>query len=185
MGPARRHLDCLAAQSGGLAEQVSADPLGVLRNFALAFAAEDVHILVNDLPAEKRATSMLRRQGANLARLHFHHWRTDRVWLRDSGPIFVKKRVGESASQQISEKQIPFGGDSQKSEDLAITNWRFNAWAKYDNWHNDDLIPRHVAELYAMPSFEPTVTLADGANEFNSAWCSKAAPSTRMARACC
>jgi agmatine deiminase len=51
---------------------------------------EDVNILVNDLPAEKRATQLLRRAGANMARLHFHHWATDRVWLRDSGPIFVK-----------------------------------------------------------------------------------------------
>jgi agmatine deiminase len=88
---------------------------------------EDVHILVQDETAEKRATKMLRRQGANLARLHFHCWRTDRVWLRDSGPIFVKNPQGETA----------------------LTNWKFNAWAKYDN-------------LYEMPSFEPTVTLANG-----------------------
>ncbi len=105
-------------------------------------SVEDVHILVNDLAAEKRATGMLRRQGANLARLHFHRWRTDRIWLRDSGPIFVK---AEDDDGQV-----------------AITNWRFNAWAKYENWHNDDLIPKHVAELYAMPVTEPTVTLADG-----------------------
>lgn len=105
-------------------------------------SSEDVHILVDDLAAEKRATRMLRRQGANLARLHFHPWRTDRVWLRDSGPIFVKQGEGE--------------------DQLAITNWRFNAWAKYDNWRNDDLIPQHVSELYAMPAVEPRVTLADG-----------------------
>lgn len=104
--------------------------------------AEDVHILVNDLPAEKRATRMLRRQGANLARLHFHHWRTDRIWLRDSGPIFVKE-PGETGR-------------------ISLTDWRFNAWAKYDNWHNDDLLPRHVAELYALPAVQPTVTLQDG-----------------------
>ena len=105
-------------------------------------SVEDVHILVNDLATEKRATQMLRRQGANLARLHFHPWRTDRIWLRDSGPIFVKALDENGA--------------------LAVTNWRFNAWAKYSNWHNDDLIPGQVAELYAMPSTEPTVTLADG-----------------------
>ncbi len=105
-------------------------------------SVEDVHVLVNDLAAEKRATQMLRRQGANLARLHFHPWRTDRIWLRDSGPIFVKAQDNDGQVQ--------------------ITNWRFNAWAKYRNWHNDDLIPRQVAELYAMPSTEPTVTLADG-----------------------
>jgi agmatine deiminase len=103
-------------------------------------SVEDVHILVNDAAAEKRAYGMLKRQGANLARLHFHPWRTDRVWLRDSGPIFVKNANGQSA----------------------ITNWKFNAWAKYDNWHNDDLIPEHVANLYGMQSFEPHVTLADG-----------------------
>src|ERR1700761_7481888 len=45
---------------------------------------EDVHILVNDAAAEKRARSILRRSGANLARLHFHAWQTDRVWTRDS-----------------------------------------------------------------------------------------------------
>lgn len=101
--------------------------------------AEDVHILVNDAAAEKRATAMLRRQGANLARLHFHSWRTDRVWLRDSGPIFVKR-----------------------GDELAITDWKFNAWAKYDNWRNDDLIPGHVAKLYDMPCVEPRVTLATG-----------------------
>ncbi len=97
--------------------------------------AEDVNILVNDLAAERRATLMLRRAGANLARLHFHHWPTDRVWLRDSGPIFVKNCADE----------------------IAVTNWKFNAWAKYDNWHRDDQIPQHVAKLYGMAEFRPMV----------------------------
>jgi len=96
---------------------------------------EDVHILVNDAAAEKRATNMLRRQGANIARLHFHQWRTDRVWLRDSGPIFVKNPQAETA----------------------ITNWKFNAWAKYPNHLNDDLIPAEVAQLYGMKSYEPEI----------------------------
>ncbi len=101
---------------------------------------EDVHILVNDELAERRATRMLRRQGANLARLHFHAWRTDRVWLRDSGPIFVRDGEGR----------------------VALTDWRFNAWAKYANHRNDDQIPARVAEMYAMERFAPKVTLADG-----------------------
>jgi agmatine deiminase len=96
---------------------------------------EDVHILVNDAVAQKRAESICRRNGANLARLHFHLWRTDRVWLRDSGPIFTKNLTGE----------------------LSISNWRFNAWAKYANWECDDQIPDHVARLYAMPQRKPHV----------------------------
>ncbi len=101
---------------------------------------EEVHILVNNAVAEKRAYGMLRRQGANLARLHFHPWRTDRVWLRDSGPIFVRDEAG----------------------DISITDWRFNGWGKYANHRNDDQIPARVAELYAMPRVQPTITLADG-----------------------
>ena len=100
---------------------------------------EDVHILVNDLAAERRATGILKRGGANLARLHFHHWPTDRVWLRDSGPIFVKNQHG----------------------DIAATNWKFNAWAKYDNWRLDDQIPHHVAKLYNIPEIKPEVPAAD------------------------
>ncbi len=101
---------------------------------------EDVHILVNDEPAEKRTRRILLRVGANLARLHFHHWPTDRVWLRDSGPIFVKNPQG----------------------DLAVTNWKFNAWAKYENYHRDDQIPDHVAKLYNMPQFQPHIPSLDG-----------------------
>ena len=104
---------------------------------------EDVNILVNDLAAERRATNLLRRAGANLARLHFHHWPTDRVWLRDSGPIFVKKMTEASTKHPQGE--------------LAITNWHFNAWAKYDNWHHDDQIPNHVAKLYNMRQSQPEI----------------------------
>lgn len=107
---------------------------------------EDVHILVEDAAMERRAYGMLRRQAANLARLHFHTWRTDRVWLRDSGPIFVKE----------------LGSPSSADGRVSITNWHFNGWAKYPNHQNDDLLPQRVAELYAMDAPQPTVPLADG-----------------------
>ena len=98
---------------------------------------EEVNILVNDTRAEKVARRILTRSGANIARLHFHHWRTDRIWLRDSGPIFVKHAEGS----------------------LAITNWKFNAWAKYPNWQHDDQIPEHVAKLQDVRRFDPFVSI--------------------------
>ena len=100
---------------------------------------EEVNILVNDERAQTVATRILTRSGANLARLHFQLWKTDRIWLRDSGPIFVKK-----------------------GNDLAVTNWKFNAWAKYPNWQNDDQIPEHVANLQGLQRFDPMIALADG-----------------------
>ena len=98
---------------------------------------EDVHILVNNEPAQARAAGILKRGGANLARLHFHLWPTDRVWLRDSGPIFTKDPNG----------------------DVSLTNWKFNAWAKYDNWRRDDQIPQHVAKLYNLPERRPEIQM--------------------------
>ena len=112
---------------------------------------EEVNILVNDERAQKVATRILTRAGANLARLHFHLWKTDRIWLRDSGPIFVKNE-----------------------DTLAITNWKFNAWAKYPNWQNDDQIPEHVAKLQDLRRFDPAlndkrIVLEGGSIDVNGA----------------
>lgn len=106
---------------------------------------EDVHILVNDASMEKRARGILQRNGAELARVHFHAWRTDRVWTRDSGPIFVTRAPGHP-------------GDAP----VAVTNWKFNAWAKYPNWHNDDRIPGEVAGLLGLPMWTPQIEMAHG-----------------------
>jgi agmatine deiminase len=100
---------------------------------------EDVHILVDDGAAAKRASGILQRAGANLGHVRFHQWPTNRVWTRDSGPIFVKK-----------------------NDSLAVTNWRFNAWAKYEDWQLDDQIPSHVADALKLPAWEPHITLEDG-----------------------
>lgn len=96
-------------------------------------SVEPVHILVNDAAAEQRAHGILRRAGANLAQVRFHQWPTNRVWTRDSGPIFVRNAAGE----------------------VAITDWKFNAWAKYEDWRHDDQIPAHVAEVLDIPVWQP------------------------------
>jgi agmatine deiminase len=109
---------------------------------------EDVHILVDDAAAEKRARGILRRGGASLGRVHFHLWPTDRVWTRDSGPIFVRKSSTRGAGLE--------------KDTVAVTNWKFNAWAKYPDWHLDDEIPERVAELLGMPQWTPTIETAEG-----------------------
>jgi agmatine deiminase len=99
-------------------------------------SVEDVHILVNDASAQQRARGILGRAGANVARVHFHPWPTNRVWTRDSGPIFIRNAA---------------------SGNIAITNWKFNAWAKYDDWQLDDRIPARAARLLNLPEWTPQV----------------------------
>jgi len=101
---------------------------------------ERVHLIVQHAAEQRRTESFLRRAHANLDNVSFHQWPSDRVWTRDSGPIFVRTLEGK----------------------VAITNWRFNAWAKYNDWHLDDQIPGRVTELLGLPSWEPAVELADG-----------------------
>jgi agmatine deiminase len=107
----------------------------------LLAAHERVHLLVEDAKAEGRAQSILRRAGANLERVSFHRWPTNRSWTRDSGPIFVRNSEGK----------------------VGITNWHFNGWAKYSNWQLDDQLPARVTELLGLPVWAPSVQNENGA----------------------
>ena len=40
---------------------------------------------------------------------------------------------------------------------VAITNWRFNGWAKYPNWQLDDQFPGRVTELLGLPRWQPSI----------------------------
>lgn len=103
-----------------------------------------VEIIVNDEQAEAKAWAALEfvhvvEPGAKLpANLRFHRWPTNRGWTRDSGPIFVRDGSGN----------------------VAITNWRFNAWAKYRNWQLDDQLPGRIARLLRLTMLEPEFVAA-------------------------
>jgi agmatine deiminase len=107
----------------------------------LLSARERVHILVEDLKAGQRAQGTLERAGATLEQVSFHPWPTNRVWTRDSGPIFIRDGEGR----------------------MALTNWHFNAWAKYSDWQLDDQVPGRVAELLGLPAWQPETKLENGA----------------------
>ena len=113
---------------------------------------ERVEILVDDEPGERKARAILRRSGVDLQRVRFHHWPTNRVWTRDSGPIFLKGRTGETA----------------------LTDWRFNAWAKYPDWQLDDALPGRVSTLLSLETWQPVfgdrrIVLEGGSIDTNGA----------------
>ena len=107
---------------------------------------EKVRILVTSRAEEARAGAVLRKSGAAMEAVEFVPCPTNRVWTRDFGPIFVKRR-GE----------------------VALTGWRFNAWAKYDDWQKDVLVPETVAKHLGLTLFRPEMVLEGGSIDGNGA----------------
>jgi agmatine deiminase len=118
---------------------------------------EPVRIVVGTPAREERARSLLRQDGVDLERIRFHRWATDRSWIRDSGPLFVRASV-----------------PPQGLAPVAVTDWRFNGWAKYDNWQRDDRLPGRIAKELAVPAWRPRragerLVLEGGAIDVNGA----------------
>jgi agmatine deiminase len=108
-------------------------------------AVERVRILVSNDALRKQAQRVLRSIGAEIDAVDFYLCPTDRVWARDFGPIFVRNSRGE----------------------IAITAWRFNAWAKYDDWRRDARVPKFVGRRFGMPLTEPGIVLEGGSIDVN------------------
>ncbi len=108
---------------------------------------ERVCILLEDADAEQRVRRILKKSHADLAAVEFFHHPTNRSWARDYGPLFVK--TGKLGA--------------------AITHWRFNGWAKYDNYQNDADVPRFLAEQLALPRIEPGLVLEGGSIDVDGA----------------
>jgi len=94
---------------------------------------ERVRILVEDATTEHAARRMLKSASANLSAVDFFRVPTNRGWIRDFGPIFLRKGKGG----------------------IAATNWHFNAWAKYDDWKKDDAANEKLAAKLKWKMWSP------------------------------
>ena len=94
---------------------------------------EIVNILINNATAQKRAMRILQRAMVDLSQVRFWQLPTDRVWVRDFGPIFL---VGSNGKK-------------------AFLDWQFTGWAKYPNCKKDDAVPAKLAKSLKLPSWRP------------------------------
>src|SRR5436190_23241541 len=67
-------------------------------------------LLIVPPESEERVQAILKKADASMANVALLPAETDRVWVRDSGPMGVHDGNGK----------------------LLMLNWQFNAWAKYD-----------------------------------------------------
>ena len=89
---------------------------------------ERVDLIVNSELLEKRARAVLEKADALSDNVRFHRWRTDRVWTRDSGCIFLTASEGEKDAGPLA------------------LHFLFNAWAKYPNYRHDEKVGKRMAK---------------------------------------
>jgi len=92
---------------------------------------EVVRLLVNHRVEQNLARRRLALAGVDVRRVQFIRHATNRGWTRDSGPIFVRGKKGETA----------------------IVHFHFNAWAKYKDWQKDRRVPETAARLLGQRLF--------------------------------
>ena len=106
----------------------------IVRNLA---RHERVDLIVNSERAEKRARAVLEQADALSDNVCFHRWRTDRVWTRDSGCIFLTPPAHQADSGLLA---LPF---------------QFNGWAKYPNYKLDEKIGARMAKAAGARMVRP------------------------------
>ena len=100
---------------------------------------ETVRMLVRSANEERLARRYLTRAGADAGPVEFIVHPTNRSWMRDSGPVFVRH-----------------------GRETAIVHFHFNAWAKYDDWQQDRRVPEVAAKQLKKRLFHAQV----GGREF-------------------
>jgi agmatine deiminase len=87
---------------------------------------QNVDILIQSKAVQKNIKKILIKEKTNLNKVNFHIIKTNRVWTRDTGPIFL---VNDHLKKKI------------------MANFHFNAWAKYKDYNFDNNIKPQIAKI--------------------------------------
>jgi len=163
----------------------------IIRNLA---KHERIELIVKNASAAQHARRILERAAAFSGNIRFHRWPTNRVWVRDSGCIFLKRASGDSVREQpiwhrlraalMHPEQQRHGSTraferkkkvraSAQETSLAL-KFRFNGWAKYSNWRFDEKIGRLMCKVSHAQEIRPQslgkrIVLEGGSIDVNGA----------------
>ncbi len=107
---------------------------------------EKVHIIANDEAEQARIESLLANEGLDMSQVDFVIAKSDDVWSRDTGPMFVIDKEGKPI----------------------IADFAFDGWGGKTPYQNDDKIPQEVAEQRGIPIVSiPDFVLEGGSVELD------------------
>lgn len=104
---------------------------------------EIVHIVAYNEIEKNRITQLLNTANVDMSQIDFLIEKTEDVWIRDNGPIFVH----------------------DENNNLRITNWEFNGWGGRHDAFYDNQIPVHISNAIGISKIDIDMVLEGGAIE--------------------
>lgn len=92
-------------------------------------SGENLHIIAYNEEAKLRIISQLTEANIPQEKIDFYLFKTNDVWVRDNGPIYVRDKSGA----------------------LTIEGWGFNGWGDKEAFNYDNEIPDEVAVAEKIP----------------------------------
>ena len=89
--------------------------------------------MIKNSTSKKTIKRLLKKNNAKIHNVKFIICKTDRVWMRDTGPIFIKDKKNKNI----------------------LLNWKFNGWAKYKNYRADNKVTLKIKNHYKGSIISP------------------------------
>lgn len=105
----------------------------------LVSEVEPVWVLVRKKAHRARVLDILEHAGAKMDAVTIIKHKTDRCWLRDSGPMIAYQPDGSPV----------------------VLDWKFNAWAKYPNHRDDNRVSKIASRVLDLPRVKPRAPSGD------------------------
>lgn len=122
--------------------------LSARREFEALVRAMARHEPVGLLVADDEAETDARARLSDVDTVAFLRAPLDDVWLRDSGPIFVRRADGV----------------------VSFVHWGFNAWGQKFDWHLDDEVPEALAAHLGVDHFDVDIEVIDAQVRRQGLW---------------
>ena len=96
---------------------------------------QKVNLIINNPKDKIKVKKILNKFKNNLSNIKFYLIPTNRIWIRDTGPIFLI---------------------NDKTGDKIILNFKFNGWSKYKDYQKDNRINNKITKLTKIKKIDPT-----------------------------